>query len=274
MTSVEPVHIAHFRSILGIADAKGEIFSGLEPGGVAIVPHDNPYLTAFSPMWARRGRDGPSASAKARAPTSGAEDRVRRRCDARGGRRWSAAGSPTGSACRPPRRVELAGRARHGGGFRSRHRRGGLRLCRPAAAERTRRAPKARPSAGRVHARRRKLNANPASMRAALANPRSRRGAGGRPSDRGSRRDGRVGGGRTRRPCGGSPSRRGLGCRSRLLRRAPQRNLWDLLPEARRGAFADHASAFTRSSAMRSDPAMWSMVKGSSTRSSRNSFPL
>ena len=44
VTSVEPVHIGHFRSILGIADAKGEIFSGLEPGGVAVVPRDNPYV--------------------------------------------------------------------------------------------------------------------------------------------------------------------------------------------------------------------------------------
>ena len=42
VTTVEPVHIEHFRSLSGIADAKCEIFYGLEPGGVAIVNRDNP----------------------------------------------------------------------------------------------------------------------------------------------------------------------------------------------------------------------------------------
>jgi UDP-N-acetylmuramoyl-tripeptide--D-alanyl-D-alanine ligase len=43
VTTVEGVHIEHFRSIEGIADAKGEIFAGLEPGGVAVIPRDNPH---------------------------------------------------------------------------------------------------------------------------------------------------------------------------------------------------------------------------------------
>ena len=43
VTTVEPVHIAHFRSVAAIADAKGEIFGGLEPGGVAIVTRDSPH---------------------------------------------------------------------------------------------------------------------------------------------------------------------------------------------------------------------------------------
>ena len=42
VTTVEPVHIEHFASLSAIADAKGEIFSGLEPGGVAIINRDNP----------------------------------------------------------------------------------------------------------------------------------------------------------------------------------------------------------------------------------------
>ena len=42
ITTVEPVHIEHFRSLSAIADAKGEIFSGLEPGGVAVINRDNP----------------------------------------------------------------------------------------------------------------------------------------------------------------------------------------------------------------------------------------
>jgi UDP-N-acetylmuramoyl-tripeptide--D-alanyl-D-alanine ligase len=44
ITTVEPVHLAQFRAIEGIADAKGEIFAGLVPGGVAIVNRDNPHF--------------------------------------------------------------------------------------------------------------------------------------------------------------------------------------------------------------------------------------
>jgi UDP-N-acetylmuramoyl-tripeptide--D-alanyl-D-alanine ligase len=40
ITTVEPVHIEHFASLAAIADAKGEIFSGLKPGGVAIINRD------------------------------------------------------------------------------------------------------------------------------------------------------------------------------------------------------------------------------------------
>ncbi|MFF8800067.1 MULTISPECIES: UDP-N-acetylmuramoylalanyl-D-glutamyl-2,6-diaminopimelate--D-alanyl-D-alanine ligase [unclassified Methylobacterium] len=42
ITTVEPVHIEHFHSVSAIADAKGEIFSGLKPGGVAVINRDNP----------------------------------------------------------------------------------------------------------------------------------------------------------------------------------------------------------------------------------------
>lgn len=42
ITTVEPVHIEHFPSLTAIADAKGEIFSGLKPGGVAVINRDNP----------------------------------------------------------------------------------------------------------------------------------------------------------------------------------------------------------------------------------------
>jgi len=41
VTTVEPVHIEFFRSILAIADAKGEVFCGLEPGGTAVINRDN-----------------------------------------------------------------------------------------------------------------------------------------------------------------------------------------------------------------------------------------
>jgi len=44
ITTVEPVHIAHFPSEEAIADAKAEIFTGLEPGGVAILNRDNRFF--------------------------------------------------------------------------------------------------------------------------------------------------------------------------------------------------------------------------------------
>lgn len=43
VTTVEPVHLAQFHAVEGIADAKGEIFYGLEPGGVAIINADSPH---------------------------------------------------------------------------------------------------------------------------------------------------------------------------------------------------------------------------------------
>jgi UDP-N-acetylmuramoyl-tripeptide--D-alanyl-D-alanine ligase len=44
ITTVEPVHIAQFNSVEEIADAKAEIFDGLEPGGTAVLNLDNPHV--------------------------------------------------------------------------------------------------------------------------------------------------------------------------------------------------------------------------------------
>lgn len=41
VTAVEPVHLEYFGTLEAIADAKAEIFLGLEPGGVAIINRDN-----------------------------------------------------------------------------------------------------------------------------------------------------------------------------------------------------------------------------------------
>jgi UDP-N-acetylmuramoyl-tripeptide--D-alanyl-D-alanine ligase len=41
ITAVEPVHTEYFGSLEKIADAKAEIFSGLTPGGVAVLNRDN-----------------------------------------------------------------------------------------------------------------------------------------------------------------------------------------------------------------------------------------
>ena len=43
VTAIAPAHIENLGSEEAIADAKAEIFEGLEPGGVAIVPNDTPY---------------------------------------------------------------------------------------------------------------------------------------------------------------------------------------------------------------------------------------
>lgn len=43
VTAIAPAHQEFFASVEAIADAKGEVFEGLEPGGTAIVPYDSPY---------------------------------------------------------------------------------------------------------------------------------------------------------------------------------------------------------------------------------------
>jgi UDP-N-acetylmuramoyl-tripeptide--D-alanyl-D-alanine ligase len=43
ITAIAPAHIGHFGSLEAIADAKAEIFEGLEPGGTAIIPADSPF---------------------------------------------------------------------------------------------------------------------------------------------------------------------------------------------------------------------------------------
>jgi UDP-N-acetylmuramoyl-tripeptide--D-alanyl-D-alanine ligase len=43
ITAIAPAHIENLGSEEAIADAKAEIFEGLEPAGVAIIPNDTPY---------------------------------------------------------------------------------------------------------------------------------------------------------------------------------------------------------------------------------------
>jgi UDP-N-acetylmuramoyl-tripeptide--D-alanyl-D-alanine ligase len=43
VTAIASAHREFFASEEAIADAKGEIFEGLEPGGTAIIPHDSPH---------------------------------------------------------------------------------------------------------------------------------------------------------------------------------------------------------------------------------------
>ncbi|HEY6870020.1 MAG TPA: UDP-N-acetylmuramoyl-tripeptide--D-alanyl-D-alanine ligase, partial [Novosphingobium sp.] len=44
ITAIAPAHIENLGSIEAIADAKAEIFRGLEPGGTAIIPADSPHF--------------------------------------------------------------------------------------------------------------------------------------------------------------------------------------------------------------------------------------
>ena len=57
VTAIAPAHAAFFPDESAIADAKGEIFQGLEPGGTAIIPHDSPHrdrlIAAAEPYAAR-----------------------------------------------------------------------------------------------------------------------------------------------------------------------------------------------------------------------------
>jgi UDP-N-acetylmuramoyl-tripeptide--D-alanyl-D-alanine ligase len=41
ITTIEPVHLEYFGSLEAIADAKAEIFVGIEPGGAAVINRDN-----------------------------------------------------------------------------------------------------------------------------------------------------------------------------------------------------------------------------------------
>lgn len=43
VTTVEAVHLEHFKDVAAIAAAKAEIFEGLKPGGIAVINADNPH---------------------------------------------------------------------------------------------------------------------------------------------------------------------------------------------------------------------------------------
>ncbi len=55
ITTVEPVHLEFFSGIEAIADAKAEIFAGIEPGGAAVLNHDNSQFARLSKSAAAAG---------------------------------------------------------------------------------------------------------------------------------------------------------------------------------------------------------------------------
>jgi UDP-N-acetylmuramoyl-tripeptide--D-alanyl-D-alanine ligase len=48
ITTIEPAHLGFFASVEAIADAKAEIFLGLEPGGSAVLYRDNPHFARLA----------------------------------------------------------------------------------------------------------------------------------------------------------------------------------------------------------------------------------
>lgn len=71
ITTVEPVHLEFFGSVADIAEAKAEIFDGVEPGGTAILNRDNPHFDLLQLRASQAGIEhiigfGESAEADAR----------------------------------------------------------------------------------------------------------------------------------------------------------------------------------------------------------------
>jgi UDP-N-acetylmuramoyl-tripeptide--D-alanyl-D-alanine ligase len=55
VTTVDAVHSAHFASVEAIADAKAEIFAGLEADGAAVLNRDNPHFARLAARARARG---------------------------------------------------------------------------------------------------------------------------------------------------------------------------------------------------------------------------
>jgi UDP-N-acetylmuramoyl-tripeptide--D-alanyl-D-alanine ligase len=54
ITTIAPAHIENLGSEKAIADAKAEIFGGLEPGGIAVIPADSPHYARLKEAAQRR----------------------------------------------------------------------------------------------------------------------------------------------------------------------------------------------------------------------------
>lgn len=57
VTTVEAVHLENFKSVEEIADAKAEIFDGLEPGGTAVIKQDNAFADRLAAHALKCGAD-------------------------------------------------------------------------------------------------------------------------------------------------------------------------------------------------------------------------
>ena len=73
ITTVEPVHLEFFAGVEAIADAKAEIFFGLEPGGVAMLNRDN---AQFARLRQPGGEDRAFRASSRSAPHAEADARL------------------------------------------------------------------------------------------------------------------------------------------------------------------------------------------------------
>jgi UDP-N-acetylmuramoyl-tripeptide--D-alanyl-D-alanine ligase len=55
ITTIEPVHLEFFGTLEAIADAKAEIFAGVEPGGAVVLNRDNPQFARLKASAERAG---------------------------------------------------------------------------------------------------------------------------------------------------------------------------------------------------------------------------
>ena len=55
VTNVEAVHLGHFASVEAIADAKAEVFAGIEPGGIAVINRDSEHFARLAEAARARG---------------------------------------------------------------------------------------------------------------------------------------------------------------------------------------------------------------------------
>ena len=88
ITGIAPVHLEYFKSLDGIADAKAEIFEGVEPGGAAVLNRDSEHFERLAKkaearedrtiVVVRRARD----SRRAADPMRAAAVRLHRACAA------------------------------------------------------------------------------------------------------------------------------------------------------------------------------------------------
>ena len=172
ITTIEPVHLEYFGSLEEIADAKAEIFLGLEPGGAAVINRDNAHFA--------RLRRAAEAAGVARIVSFGEHAQADARLE----------GCALAAGHARPSQARILGQRRHlqarraGPPSGAQFARGaGGRVARSAPISRWPRwrSPTCKPAAGRGARARLKLpggsallidesyNANPASMRAALA---------------------------------------------------------------------------------------------------------
>ena len=264
VTTIAPVHLEYFGSLKKIADAKAEIFLGLELGGVAVLNRDNRQFMQLAKAAAAAGAARIVSFGDQPRPTRGC-CAIRCRRKARPSRRASwASRSPTSSArrasiwcsirspCWPPLALvgadlALAALA--------------LNNLKPAAGRGVRAS--LRVPGGSALSDRRELQRQPGldGGRHRAARP----GPGRRPRPPHCRPGRHAGTGRQ-----GPALHRGLGRADRsgrhrpgVLQRALMHALWEALPSGRRGGYAETAAALEPAvlAAIRAGDAV--MVKGS-----------